>query len=192
MESSAKTDPALIESTQPRRSFLAVTSTIAMAGGLAAGYGTFFALAGRFLYPAAEQPKGWQFVARTGELRMGDAVNFITPAGARVVVARQRVGDAPEDFIALSSVCPHLGCAVHWEPHNARFFCPCHNGVFDPQGKAVSGPPADGGQDLPRFPLRIESGMLFMETPLETISIQHAAIEPAARRGVDRGGASWA
>jgi Rieske Fe-S protein len=45
-----------------------------------------------------------------------------------------------EKVCALSTVCPHAGCAVDWEPSENRFRCPCHGSVFSPDGQAISGP----------------------------------------------------
>ena len=73
---------------------------------------------------------------------------------------------ACEDFIALSSICPHLGCKVHWETQNQRFFCPCHNGAFSAAGVSTAGPPFDVHQNLARFPLKVENGNLFIEVPV--------------------------
>jgi Rieske Fe-S protein len=140
-----------------------------MAGGLAAGYGTFVAMAGRFLYPAGPSAVGWMYVARVDALKPGDSLVYRAPSGATIVVARQSDSGDADDFIALSSVCPHLGCQVNWESQNNRFFCPCHNGVFNPQGTATSGPPAASGQSLARYPLSIEEGLLYIEVPLERV-----------------------
>ena len=147
---------------EPRRGFLGRVSSLVMFGGLAAGYGTLAAYAGRFLFPNRRQEPNWQFVAGLEELVMGSALNFKTPAGARIVVTRQKVGESADCFVALSSVCPHLGCAVHWEPNNDRFFCPCHNGAFDASGVATEGPPATANQSLTKYPLKVEKGMLFI------------------------------
>ncbi len=141
-----------------------------MAGGLAAGYGTFAVMGARFLYPAETEHVGWQYVALVDEFPLGDSRVYVPPSGASMVVARQGEGGDAGDFIALSSVCPHLGCQVHWEPQNNRFFCPCHNGEFDPQGKATGGPPAKAKQQLVRFRVKIEHGMLFILAPLTSIS----------------------
>lgn len=154
---------------EDRRDFLTTTAAAAMAGGLVASYGTLGTMAGEFLFPAHGTVTGWQFVAPVSELRIGESREFTAPSGAKVVIARQTDDDRPEAFIALSSVCPHLGCRVFWELQNGRFFCPCHNGVFDPQGRPVSGPPAAAKQSLTRFPLRIENGLLFIEVPLEAV-----------------------
>ena len=130
--------------------------------------------AARYLYPSSGPNVGWQFVAVASEVKMGESIEYTAPSGAKVVVARQKEAeggtDSEENFIALSSVCPHLGCQVHWEPQNDRFFCPCHNGVFNKQGEPLEGPPAKANQELVRFPLKIESGLLFIEAPLTSVT----------------------
>jgi Rieske Fe-S protein len=148
-----------------RRDFLSTFSTIAMAGGLAAGYGTFAALAVRYVFPTdVETP--WLYVAPAAEIGPGESLVYESPVGVKVTIARRPNGqesvDPAEQFIALSSICPHLGCRVHWESHNKRFFCPCHNGVFDPEGQPVSGPPKSAGQELSRYPLKVEDGLLYI------------------------------
>jgi len=42
---------------------------------------------------------------------------------------------------ALSTVCTHLGCTVYWQKEKSQFYCPCHQGIFDPDGNVLSGPP---------------------------------------------------
>lgn len=39
-----------------------------------------------------------------------------------------------QKLIAIASVCTHLGCTPYWHADEARFVCPCHKSVFDPQG----------------------------------------------------------
>ena len=58
---------------------------------------------------------------------------------------------------------------VHWQSNNDRFFCPCHNGAFDKSGQPISGPPKDSNKALPRYPLKIEKGLLFIEVPTEAL-----------------------
>lgn len=140
-----------------------------MGGALLASYGTFFSYAGQYLYPSKAAPKSWLFVTQAQSMNVGDSLTYRTPAGAPVAIARQDDTGEVDDFIALSSQCPHLGCAVHWEGQNDRFFCPCHNGVFDPSGAAVSGPPADANQPLPRYPLKLEDGLLYIEVATDVL-----------------------
>ncbi len=42
---------------------------------------------------------------------------------------------------ALSNICTHMQCDVHWDPGLRNFFCPCHGGLYDIQGRNVGGPP---------------------------------------------------
>ena len=143
---------------------------MAMAGGLLAGYGTFGVMAGHFLYPTEGDSLAWQFVSTVNDFAKGDSQEFIAPSGTHVVIARQGEAAEAASFIALSSVCPHLGCQVHWEPHHDRFFCPCHNGAFDPQGIATEGPPAKAKQELLQFRVKVEDEMVFVEVPLRSVT----------------------
>ena len=35
---------------------------------------------------------------------------------------------------AMSSVCPHRGCDVHWNANEKVWDCPCHGSRFAPEG----------------------------------------------------------
>ena len=54
-------------------------------------------------------------------------------------VWRQDKGE--QGIKVLSSICPHLGCPVNWHPDQSQFFCPCHGGIFNPNGEHTGGPP---------------------------------------------------
>ena len=41
---------------------------------------------------------------------------------------------------ALSTVCPHAGCAVDWDQAGGAFVCPCHDSRFALDGTRRSGP----------------------------------------------------
>lgn len=149
-----------------RRTFLSLASSVAMGGGLIAGYGTLAYMAGKFLYPSRPQQAVWIYAGKVEDFADGAVVGLETPSGRRVLV--RRAGE--EQFVAMSTTCPHLGCQVHWEEQNNRFFCPCHNGVFDVEGNAVAGPPAEAGQSLFQFPVRIESGLVYIEVPVDPLT----------------------
>ena len=160
-----------------RRGFMAAASTAAMGAGLVGGYGAFALIAGRFLYPARGADRAWQFVIEEDRVAVGDSLLYRTPMGQTVNITRkERNGDAG-DFIALSSTCPHLGCQVHWEAGNNRYFCPCHNGTFDPNGVGTGGPPGDAGQSLPRYELMVDGGMLFIEIEVDQLADADASGE---------------
>ena len=44
-------------------------------------------------------------------------------------------------YRALSAVCTHLGCTVQLRPDGHSIWCACHNGLYDLEGRNVSGPP---------------------------------------------------
>ena len=167
-------------SDESRRGFLSKVSSAGMLAGLTASYGTAGVIAARYLYPAKPRVMGWKYVARVADIAVGGSLRYRTPIGEAVAIARQSAGTGAEDFIALSSTCPHLGCQVHWEGPQARFFCPCHNGTFDKSGVATGGPPGEAGMKLPRYPLKVEGGLLFIEVPTETLNATVASVEPWA------------
>jgi Rieske Fe-S protein len=53
---------------------------------------------------------------------------------------------------ALSSVCPHKGCAIGYAAAAGRFECPCHDARFDLDGNVASSGPAERGLDPLRVP----------------------------------------
>ncbi|MBT5366626.1 MAG: Rieske (2Fe-2S) protein, partial [Nitrospinaceae bacterium] len=64
-----------------------------------------------------------------------------------------------ENVRAFSTTCTHLGCQVHWRPDEKIFFCPCHDGVFDADGKPVSGPPP---RPLDRYTVETRGEAIFV------------------------------
>jgi menaquinol-cytochrome c reductase iron-sulfur subunit len=45
------------------------------------------------------------------------------------------------NFTVFDPHCTHLRCPFYWNDKERKFICPCHNGVFDIDGKVISGPP---------------------------------------------------
>jgi Rieske Fe-S protein len=148
-----------------RRQFLDTASRTAMVAGVVGGYGGFALIAGKYLYPATTGDVMWQFVSEVEGIKVGESIRYRGPSGEMINITRMRREGTADDFIALSSTCPHLGCQVRWEGQNDRFFCPCHNGVFDRSGIGIGGPPGDAGQSLPRYELRVERDLLHIAVP---------------------------
>lgn len=169
MNVSSPHERSLPEDRGSRRDFLTSASMVAMAGGLVASYGTLGVMAGQYLYPAEDHTNAWQFAGLVDEITREKSLVYQSPGGAKVVIARQGDGSTTDDFVALSNVCPHLGCSVHWESQNARFFCPCHNGAFDATGKATMGPPAAANQSLKKFPLEVVGNQLYILAPVVSV-----------------------
>jgi menaquinol-cytochrome c reductase iron-sulfur subunit len=90
---------------------------------------------------------GFQTLARLSQLEVGVPHSFAIieerqdawvkyprePVGS-VWLIRQPKGSGPE-VIALSSECPHLGCAVNLTADGKSFLCPCHTSAFNLEGK---------------------------------------------------------
>ncbi len=137
-----------------RRSLI---SWLFMLCGLAVSYGAgvFYAL--RFLYPSRNAVVRQLYVAAADSIRPGQSLSYTLPSGAKVAVTRTVKG-----LVALSNTCPHLGCKVHWEGEKNRFLCPCHDGVFDPEGNPVSGPPASEGTPLGKYEIAEKDGQVYL------------------------------
>lgn len=83
-------------------------------------------------------------------------------ATARSAAWLRRTG--PQDFIAFSINCTHLGCPVFWVGGGNIFLCPCHGSVFNGDGTVSSGPAA---RPLSRYPVRVKRGRVqIMTEPL--------------------------
>ena len=138
-----------------RRGFLANTLMIV---GVVAGYGLGLLHFVQYLIPLRRKAARRELFAGTlDELPIGASRRLKDLRGEEITLARvaEDRDDPAKGFRALSSICPHLGCKVHWESANNRFFCPCHNGVFDKDGIAVSGPPAKEKKNLSTFEVRV-------------------------------------
>ncbi len=61
---------------------------------------------------------------------------------------------------ALSAICPHLGCTVPWDAKRNEFACPCHGGVFGPDGSYRAGP---ARRRMDTLETRIASGKVMVK-----------------------------
>ena len=102
----------------------------------------------RFLAPPERTEKTKSLVLAKREIPLGEAKNIVLNNIPAIILNRPGKG-----FIALSRVCTHLGCVVEYDEENKRLLCPCHAGIYDLEGKVVSGPPP---KPLLKLPLRAE------------------------------------
>jgi Rieske Fe-S protein len=88
-------------------------------------------------------------------------VTDVGEAGKTLAYVRRRNPaidtDYPEEFLAISTRCAHLGCPVRWVGPAQRFVCPCHGGVYDARGQVEGGPPV---RPLDRFKTRVLNGQV--------------------------------
>lgn len=143
--------------TRDRRTFL---GSVAMWVSLIVSHLTAGVFVLRFLTPPSRRPaRRSVYVARVDDLPEGDSFVVEDLRGVPVAVVREGA-----TIRALSTVCTHLGCRVRWEGNRRRFFCPCHDGIFDEEGRVVSGPPP---RPLDRYEVRTDKDLVYltMEEP---------------------------
>jgi Rieske Fe-S protein len=138
--------PALHPQAPARRRFLE-TSVWTVTGLIGV---TLFGTGGRFAVGDSfeENEAKWVKVGALATLPVGqmhradytmrrkDAWHTVEVKGLLYVYSEDGV-----NFIALSGVCTHLGCNVHWKEESGGFHCPCHDARFDQKGMVLCGPP---------------------------------------------------
>ncbi|WP_019242013.1 MULTISPECIES: ubiquinol-cytochrome c reductase iron-sulfur subunit [Bacillus] len=73
--------------------------------------------------------------------------------------------DDKGEIVALSPICKHLGCVVDWntDKNNPnRFFCNCHFGLYEKNGKNVPNTPPLGPLDV--YEVKVKDGILNLGT----------------------------
>jgi cytochrome b6-f complex iron-sulfur subunit len=139
-----------------RRGFVA---RVLMLGGLGAVAAFIAGLAARYIYPLkAVRLRRRIFLAPRADIPAGRGRAYRLPDGSTALVT-----DTGTEIVALSDICPHLGCKVHYEAQRGLFLCPCHGGVFEKDGTAIAGPPADQKTDLKRYTIVDKGDNLFIE-----------------------------
>ena len=83
-----------------------------------------------------------------------DAWNRFPDAPVGAVYLRRTGDNAVE---ALNVVCPHAGCFVDFRAEKKGFFCPCHNSLFEMDGK-VADPKSPSPRGLDTLAVEIRNG----------------------------------
>ncbi|AMA73553.1 MULTISPECIES: ubiquinol-cytochrome c reductase iron-sulfur subunit [Aneurinibacillus] len=100
-----------------------------------------------------EEPKSFNFKKKIKDVWTGE---HETPLTAWVY----KQGD---QVIALSPICKHLGCTVSWNTspeHKNQFFCPCHLGRYEKNGKNVPGTPPM--KPLDQYEVEVKGGKVLL------------------------------
>ena len=72
---------------------------------------------------------------------------------------------AEGEYRALSAVCTHLSCTVQYRNDLHQVWCACHNGLYDLNGRNISGPPP---RPLEAFQVHVRSGEIVVSRKRET------------------------
>lgn len=76
--------------------------------------------------------------------RQDEALASLAPGDSAIVktegetFAAYRAPDG--ELFAVSPVCTHMGCKVHWNSVETSWDCPCHGSRFGPDGSVIEGP----------------------------------------------------
>ena len=117
-----------------RRDFLA---NVAMAAGLVVSLGVAAGYSIRYLVPKKRVPRYMDvLVGNLKGLPPGEAREFMDTRGHKGILINNQGA-----VKAFSKICTHLGCEVEWKDTEGKFYCPCHEGFFDAEGKNIAGPP---------------------------------------------------
>jgi len=117
-----------------RRTFL---NTL-LGGGFAAFFLGVFTTLGRFAFPTlGKEP---DFVILKAEDYLNIPPNSTKPFawGGKLGLFFHKNDNV---FLALKGVCTHMECNITYKPELKKFYCPCHKGWFDADGKNIQGPP---------------------------------------------------
>ena len=109
-----------------------------LGGGLLASAISFLYPVLRYIVPPAVADLGGDEVvaAKVGELK---------PNSSKIFRFGNRPGllllTAQGEYHAMSATCTHLSCTVQYRNDIHEVWCACHNGMYDLNGRNVSGPP---------------------------------------------------
>jgi len=109
-----------------------------LGGGLLASFASFLYPVLRYLVPPRTPDLGSDTVvaARVGDLKpnAGKIFRFGNRPGLLVLTPEK-------EYRALAATCTHLDCTMQYRDDLHQVWCACHNGIYDLNGRNVSGPP---------------------------------------------------
>jgi cytochrome b6-f complex iron-sulfur subunit len=111
---------------------------ILLGGSLLASFASFIYPVLRYLVPPAVADLGGDEIvaAKLTELKpnTGKIFRFGNRPGLLIM-------NSDGHYRALSATCTHLACTVQYRGDLREIWCACHNGIYDLNGRNVSGPP---------------------------------------------------
>ena len=127
-----------------------------LGGGLLLWLGSVLYPVGRYLIPPRLASADVTSVeaATLDELAPGSYKIFRFGRAPGILV-RLRNGE----FRALSARCTHLDCTVQFKSDTEQIWCACHNGIYDVEGRNVSGPPP---RPLDRFEVVVKQEKVYV------------------------------
>jgi Rieske Fe-S protein len=117
-----------------RRKFL---NTLLGIGGIGGVLSVFYPVFSYLIPPKSSEPK-------VNSVKAGMNTGFPDNSSKIIKFGRQPVilvKTEDGQYKALSATCTHLGCIVQYKQDTKQIWCACHNGIYDLNGRNISGPP---------------------------------------------------
>ncbi len=96
--------------------------------------------------PSAELSSDTVLAGKIGELRPNSGKIFRFGSRPALLILT-----SDGKYHAMSGVCTHLGCTVQYRGDLHNVWCACHNGMYDLNGRNLSGPPPRPLEDYDVF-----------------------------------------
>ena len=120
-----------------------------LGGGLSASIASFLYPAIRFMDPPATPEAAVNEVSAGTTQDLKPNSGKIVKFGSRPVIL---IRTTESEWRAFSAICTHLNCTVQYLSEKQIIWCACHNGMYDLNGRVISGPPP---RPLDEFAVRI-------------------------------------
>jgi cytochrome b6-f complex iron-sulfur subunit len=106
--------------------------------GIVASLASFLYPVLRYLIPppSAELSSDTVLAGKTGDLKPNSGKIFRFGSRPALLILT-----SDGKYRAMSGVCTHLGCTVQYRGDLHNVWCACHNGMYDLNGRNLSGPP---------------------------------------------------
>jgi Rieske Fe-S protein len=117
-----------------RRKFL---NTLLGLGGIGGILSVFYPVFSYLIPPKSSEPK-------VNSVKAGMNAGFPDNSSKIIKFGRQPiilVKTEDGQYKALAATCTHLGCIVQYKQDTKQIWCACHNGIYDLNGRNISGPP---------------------------------------------------
>ncbi len=106
-------------------------------GGIGGILSVFYPVVSFLIPPKTTEPK-------VNSVKAGMNAEF--PANSSKIIKFGRkpvilIKTDDNEYKALSASCTHLDCIVQYKNDTKQIWCACHNGIYDLNGRNVSGPP---------------------------------------------------
>lgn len=117
-----------------RRTFL---NSILGIGGIGGILSIFYPIVSYLIPPKMAEPK-------VNSVKAGMTSDFAANSYKIIKFGRKPViliKTTDNQYKALSASCTHLDCIVQYKTDTKQIWCACHNGIYDLNGRNISGPP---------------------------------------------------